>query len=206
MKTQAILPAAGTGSRLKARQDKPLILLNGKPLFFYALLALEKCADIDDIIIVTHPKHLKTFERLIRKFKFKKVFKIVPGGKTRCESVKKGLAVLDPDTQIVLIHDAARPFISAGLISKALSSMKKNSALVVGVPVKPTIKRVDPQNLYVQETLKRETLWETQTPQIFKKEILLKAHKLMLEKNPTDDAVLLVESKILASKFDTGRN
>ena len=191
MKTQAIIPTAGNGSRLKTRQDKPLVLLNRKPLFVYALMAMEKCSLVNSVIVVVSEKHLKIFERLIKKFKLKKVKRIVAGGETRCASVKKGLAVLDSDTEAVVIHDGARPFITPELISQALSFMIKESAVVVGVPAKSTIKRVDLDNLYVQETLARETLWETQTPQIFKKEILLKAHALMLEKNPTDDAVLL---------------
>ena len=190
MKIQAILPAAGTGSRLKIKQDKPLVLLNGKPLFIYALLAIEKVPQVNSVILVANKKHLKVFEQFINKFKLKKVKKIVAGGATRCASVKKALAVLDTDTQAVMIHDGARPFIKPALISHAVSFMSKESAVVVGVPVKPTIKKVNFNNFYIEETLPRETLWETQTPQIFKKEILLKAHQLMPEKNPTDDAVL----------------
>ena len=190
MKTQAVIPSAGTGSRLKIKQDKPLVLLNGKPLFIYALLAMEKVPRVDSVILVANKKHLKVFEQFIKKFKLKKVKRIVAGGATRCASVKKALAVLDADTEVIMIHDGARPFIKPALIAHAVSLMNRESAVVVGVPVKPTIKKVN-SNLYVEETLPRETLWEIQTPQIFRKEILLKAHELMPEKNPTDDAVLV---------------
>ena len=191
MKIQAILPAAGAGSRLKLKQNKPLVLLNGKPLFIYSLLAMEHCPAVNSVIVAAQEKHLKIFEQLIKKFKIKKVKKIVTGGVTRCASVKKALAVLDADTEVIMIHDGARPFIKPALISHAVSLMNLESAVVVGVPVKPTIKKVNFNNFYVEETLPRETLWETQTPQIFRKEILLKAHELMPEKNPTDDAVLV---------------
>ena len=191
MKTQAIIPSAGTGSRLNIKQDKPLVLLNGKPLFIYSLLAIEKVPQVNSVILVANKKHLKVFEQFIKKFKLKKVKRIVAGGATRCASVKKALAVLDADTEVIMIHDGARPFIKPALIAHAVSLMNRESAVVVGVPVKPTIKKVDSNNFYVEETLPRETLWEIQTPQIFRKEILLKAHELMPEKNPTDDAVLV---------------
>ncbi len=191
MKTQAILACAGSGIRLKTKSPKPFVLLDNRPLFIYALKAMEKCPTIDSVIVVGQEKYLRAFELLVRQFRLKKVKRIVAGGQTRYESVKKGLAALDCDTEIVVIHDAARPFVTPKLISQAVSFMKKEMAVVVGVPVKPTIKKVDPNNYYVQETIARETLWETQTPQVFKKAILLKAHELRLEKNPTDDAVLV---------------
>ena len=191
MKIQAIIPAAGTGTRLKAKEDKPLVILNGQPLALYSLLAVEKCQAIDSVIVVVNERHLKIFKGLIKKFNLKKVKKVVAGGTRRCDSVKNGLAVLDPDTDVVVIHDGARPLVSPGLIEKAVSLMKKESAVVVAVPVTPTIKRVDPKNLYVQETLLRDTLWEVQTPQVFRKDILLKAHEQMLCCDPTDDAVLV---------------
>ena len=191
MKVQAIIPAAGAGTRLKSKQPKPLILINEKPLFIYALQAMESCPVIDSVILVAGEKHLKVFEQLLKKFKLKKVKRLVAGGQTRCDSVKKGLAALDSDTEIVVIHDGARPLIKPSLISRAVKALGKEDAVIVGVPVKPTIKKIDPKDLYVQETLPRETLWEVQTPQVFKKEILLKSHELMLESHPTDDAALV---------------
>lgn len=191
MKVQAILPAAGLGTRLKTKQPKPLILLNGKPLFVYALLAMERCPAVASVIVAAHEKHLKALEGIVKKFKLKKVKRIVAGGVARFESVRKALSALDSDTDAVVIHDAARPLVDPRLITRAIQALGKNPAVVVGVPVKPTIKRVDAKTLYVEETIPRETLWEVQTPQVFKKEILLKAHELMLESNPTDDAVLV---------------
>ncbi len=191
MKIQAIIPAAGTGTRLKTRQPKPLILLNGKPLFVYALQAMERCSAVASVIVVANEKHLKIFGKFIKKLKLKKVKRIVAGGATRCESVQKALCALDSDTEAVLIHDGARPLIKPSLMTRAIKALGKDPAVVVGGPVKPTIKKVDPTNFFVQETLSRETLWEVQTPQVFKKDILLKAHALMLEPNPTDDAVLV---------------
>lgn len=191
MKVQAIIPAAGVGTRLKTKQTKSLILLKGKPLFVYSIEAMEKCPAVANVIVVAGKKYLKVFAGLVKKFKLKKVKRIVAGGRTRCESVRKGLAALDEDTEAVVIHDGARPLIKPGLIVQAIKALEKDPAVVIGVPVKPTIKKVDLDHFYIRETLQRETLWEVQTPQVFKKEILLKAHALMLESNPTDDAVLV---------------
>lgn len=191
MKVQAIIPAAGTGTRLKTKQSKPLILLNGRPLFIYAMQAMEECPAVASVIVAANENYLNVFEKFIKKFKLKKVRRIVAGGATRCESVHKALCALDSDTEAVLIHDGARPLIKPDLVARAIKALRKDPAVVVGVPVKPTIKKIEPVSFYVQETLPRETLWEVQTPQVFKKDILLKAHQLMLESNPTDDAVLV---------------
>src|SRR3989338_1404356 len=191
MKVQAIILSAGGGTRLKTKQPKPLILLSGKPLFIYALQAMERCPAVAGVIVAANENYLNVFEKFIKKFKLKKVRRIVAGGATRCESVQKALHALDSDTQAVLIHDGARPIVKPALIARAIKALGKDPAVVVGVPVKPTIKKIDPASFYVQETLPRETLWEVQTPQVFKKEILLNAHDLMLASNPTDDAVLV---------------
>jgi len=190
-KVQAIIPAAGVGARLKSRVAKPFILLNGKPLLFYSLAVFEKSPLVESVVIAGHPKGLGAIKRLVKKFRFKKVARIVAGGQTRCKSVANALKAIDRGTQYVAVHDAARPFISREALEAAIKTCFKESAVVVAVPVKSTIKKVDPKNLYVQETLIRDTLWEIQTPQIFKKDVLIKAHKVMACCDPTDDAVLV---------------
>ncbi len=204
MKVQAIVPAAGEGRRFSKRKDKPLVLLKGKPLFIYPLLVMEGCPFIDSVIVVAQENNIKRFKELVGKFALTKVKKIVAGGDRRCDSVKNALACLDQDTRGVLIHDGVRPFLTSALMEKALMGMRQEKAVVVAVPVKPTIKKVDPKNLYVQETLVRDTLWEIQTPQVFHKDLLEEAYQKMLcceprkevlasplRGDPTDDAVLV---------------
>ncbi len=205
MKVQAIIPAAGSGLRLKTKRPKPLVLLKSKPLFIYALRAIGDSPSVESIIVAVAPQRVKIFEELIKKFKLKKIKRVVAGGKTRAESVQNGLKALDRDTDVVIVHDGARPFVTSTLIKQAINLMRTEKAVVVAVPVKSTIKKVDPKNLYVQETLVRDTLWDIQTPQVFKRDVLEEAHRKMLCCEPTDDAVLVekmgVKVKILKGDY-----
>ena len=191
MKVQVILVAAGSGTRLKAAKPKALVLLNGKPLVWYSLEAFKKSRLISGIILVGHPDYLASFRRIVKKGRFKKVNTITPGGETRSDSVACGLCCVDKDTETVMVHDAARPLITQKMISDSLSMMATHEAAIVAVPVKATIKKADPKNLLVTETLLRNTLWEVQTPQTFRRSILDKAHKAKLCCDPTDDAMLV---------------
>ncbi|HLF18775.1 MAG TPA: 2-C-methyl-D-erythritol 4-phosphate cytidylyltransferase [Candidatus Omnitrophota bacterium] len=191
MKIQAIIPAAGSGSRLKTSVPKPFIVLNGLPLIVHTLKRFEECALIQGVILVVPSEQMGDFEALIKKYAISKVNRLVVGGKTRCESVSKGLAVIDHDTAVVVVHDGARPVVDAALIERAIHACQEYGAVVVGVPIKPTIKRVDPQSMSVAQTIDRKDLWEIQTPQVFKRDILVKAHEQNQGKDVTDCAMLV---------------
>jgi 2-C-methyl-D-erythritol 4-phosphate cytidylyltransferase len=191
MKTQAIIPTAGMGTRFKTDLPKPLVDLCGKPLIVYALETFEKSRAIDSVILVGQKERLPELKGIVEQYGFKKVTQVVAGGKTRRESVSCGLDVLDHDTDIVLVHDGVRPLVSLKVIEGAVALCEKRGAVVVAVPVKPTIKRVNKKDHFVEETLDREELWEIQTPQVFKKDILLKAHQQNKDSNPTDDALMV---------------
>ncbi len=194
MKTQVIIPAAGTGTRLKSgagAPGKPLIPLNGKPLLVYSLEIFEKCPLVESIIVVLNEKNIAGFDKMVSQYHLTKVSSVIAGGPTRRESVSNGLKELDEDTKLVVIHDGARPLVSPEVVKKAITLCYDESAVVVGVPVKPTIKRVHPQNMNVEATLDRRLLWEVQTPQVFKRDILVKAHKEIKDTQATDDAVLV---------------
>jgi len=191
MKVQAIIPAAGLGKRLKSRLPKALVLLHGKPIAVFALRAFQQNSLIDSVIVAVPKGHIEEFKIMIRREKLTKVKKIVEGGATRRESVSRALKALDRDTDIVLIHDAARPFVTKKNIADSLGAIKKEKAAVVAVPVKSTIKVADKKGRYVKATPRRDRLWEIQTPQVFQKGIILKAHKETKEKNPSDDALLV---------------
>lgn len=190
MKIQVIIPAAGTGSRLKADGPKPLILIKGKPLLVYALQALEECPLISSVIVVVPKEDIQRFKCVIGDFGIKKVVHCVAGGKRRCDSVANGIKELDKDTKFVVIHDGARPFLTADLLKRCLLAVKAHKAVVAAVPIKPTVKRVS-KSLVVQETLRRDELWEVQTPQVFAKDIIVKAYKRLGKQAPTDDAELV---------------
>ncbi len=190
MKVQAILPTAGAGSRFKSTLPKPLVSLGGKPIFIHALEALEQSIAIDSVILVAPESHLKEFEKVLKQYDLHRSTKVVAGGKTRFESVSNGLKALDKDTEIVLVHDGARPLVTTKIIDEAINLCHNEPAVIVAVPVKPTIKRVNIK-LEVKETLRRDELWEVQTPQVFKKDILLKAHEEGRGLDVTDDAALV---------------
>ena len=191
MKVQVVLVAAGSGTRLKAAKPKALVLLNGKPLVWYSIQTFERSRLISGVILVGHPDHLTSFRRIVQKGRFKKVCAITPGGETRSDSVSRGLCCVDKDTEVVMVHDAARPLVTEKMISDSLGMMATHEAVIVAVPVKATIKKADPKNLFVTETLARNTLWEVQTPQTFRRSVLDKAHKAKLCCDPTDDAMLV---------------
>ena len=199
------MPTAGLGKRFKAGQPKALVLLNKKPVFIHTLEAFEKHPAVHSVIVVVHPDHLSSFSRSIRKFRLKKVAAVVPGGKTRQRSVYNGLKFLDSDTQVVLVHDGVRPLVSCDVIDRGLAALKGADAVITAVFVKPTIKEVDPRTFWVHKTLERGILVEVQTPQAFRREILVKAHQKFRHKEATDDAMLVelmrVPVKVVAGDY-----
>ena len=189
MRTEVIVVAAGAGKRLKTKVPKALVALKGRPLLAYCLKVFNAHPDINGIVIVGVKDHLKAFQRIARGFK--KVRAVVAGGSKRSDSVKCGLKALSPDTGIVLVHDAARPFVDRAMIGRLIAALKKNKAAIVGVPVKFTVKRVDRKSLDIQATLARDLLWEAQTPQGFQRQVLVKAHAQEFEEEATDDAIVV---------------
>ena len=191
MKTEVIVVAAGRGKRLNSKVPKAFVLLKGRPLLVYSLKVFNAHPGIDGIVLVGIGKHLRAFERLA--FSFKKVHSVVAGGLVRSDSVKCALKALSSDTNIVLVHDAARPFVDRAMIDRLLVALKKNKAAIAGVPVKFTVKKLERKTLNIQETPARDLLWEAQTPQGFHKDVLIKAHAKKFKEEATDDA-MMVES------------
>lgn len=201
MKTQAIVPTAGMGSRFKADFPKSLVELCGKPLCVYALEILEKSHAIDSIILVGQKERLPELKGLVDRFKLKKVVQVIAGGETRQESVSCGLAVLDSDTDFVLVHDGVRPLVSLKIIEDAVALCEEWDAVVAAVPVTSTIKKVNKEDHLVEETLDREKLWAIQTPQVFKKDVLLKAHQQNSGSHSTDDAMMVEQLGVKVKVF-----
>ena len=192
IKVAAIVPSAGTGTRMCSGIEKPFIKLLGKELILYSLIALEKSELISEIIIPASKRSISKIERLVRREGFRKVKDVVCGGAHRAGSVKKGLLHASADIDIVLVHDCARPFLTSAMIRYSLQAAKRYGACLCAVRVKPTIKEADTKG-FVKNTLKRQLLWEAQTPQAFKREMIEAAYKKLSKSYNrfTDDTALL---------------
>lgn len=191
MKVQAIIPAAGLGKRFGAQLPKSLIDFGGKPLIVHSLQIFSRCALVGSIILVVPAAFEREFQAVVKKWKLNKVCRIVTGGATRSASVYRGLCASDDDTQILVVHDAARPLVSGDLITRCIKTCQRYGAVVAAVPVKSTIKRVSLKTATVLETLKRKELWEIQTPQVFKRSLLCEAYQKARRQNVTDCASLI---------------
>jgi 2-C-methyl-D-erythritol 4-phosphate cytidylyltransferase len=191
MYVTAVVLAAGKGMRLKSKVSKPLIKVGLKPLIFYCLDTLNRHAYVKDIIVVANRQNFGSLRKAIKSYHIDKVKDVVLGGSLRQGSVAQGLKAIDQRTEIVLIHDGARPFIDSKTVSSSIKAAAKYGAAIVGVPVKATVKSARPNSYIVDETLDRGRLWEIQTPQVFKKDLILKAFDKFGGRGVTDDAMLV---------------
>jgi 2-C-methyl-D-erythritol 4-phosphate cytidylyltransferase len=202
MRTVAIVPAAGCGKRLGIKTKKPFVKLDRKPLVSYALAVLDKSPSIDGIIIASERTCVGSFRRLVKTFRFRKVKEIVVGGRTREESVRNCLKKVSHSYDMVLVHDAARPFLTESIIRKSISLAERYGSCVVGVNESDTVKLVD-KDMFIKETLDRGRIFRAQTPQVFRRSILDKAYARAPTKGSTDDSSL-VESAGLKVKMLEG--
>ncbi|MDP6685437.1 MAG: 2-C-methyl-D-erythritol 4-phosphate cytidylyltransferase [Candidatus Omnitrophota bacterium] len=192
MKVAAIVPAAGKGVRIKSKIEKPYIEINKIPLLAHTLLRLSKNKNISEIIVAVSKKHINKVEiDVIKKFRIKKV-KLVSGGRERKHSVYNALCKVSDDVDYILVHDGARPNITKDLIDSSLKAAQDFGASVVCVPVKATLKYAG-KNRNIKYTPKRENFWEAQTPQVFRKDLIVKAYKKYRNKNKITDDAMLVE-------------
>lgn len=189
-KIVAIVPAAGLGSRMNSRLAKPMLEIGGKPIIALTLEKLQAHPLVDRIILVFNRNYLARARSSLKKYRFTKLTDIVAGGATRQASVRNGLMRLGPEDRYVLIHDGVRPFIDEGCISRVIRQARACGAAVAGVPLKPTIKRLNSKS-EVEETPHRDCLWEIQTPQVFKRETIESAYRDTGIANATDDASLV---------------
>lgn len=190
MFVSAIVPAAGLGLRLNRLLPKPLISLNKKPIFIHTLGALSRHSDIKEIILVISRNTLDSTLGYLKKYRIPKIKELVIGGPKRCDSVRNGLRSVSAKADLVLIHDAARPFIESSMISRVIKKAQEKGAAILGVPIKSTVKEVGSRNR-VTKTLRRECLYEIQTPQVFKRDLIINAYKRFPCMRAVDDASLV---------------
>jgi 2-C-methyl-D-erythritol 4-phosphate cytidylyltransferase len=193
MKTVAIIPAAGSSKRMQNNISKQYLLLDGIPVLAHTLGIFQRSSEIDEIFLIVPKRDIEfAHNGLAERYGISKVSKILAGGKERQDSVRNGIDALGSDHDIVVIHDGVRPFISEELVHSAILEASRVRAVTVGVPVKDTVKSIDRHGIVV-ETLNRNHLWLTQTPQAFKREIIRKAYEAAYRDNfyGTDDASLV---------------
>lgn len=190
MKTVAIVPSAGRGKRLGSIYKKPFVPLNGLPIASYALRTLDSSALIDGIIIAAERSSVKKIKYLVKRFALKKVIQVVVGGNSRFESVRNCLDRVDPSFDMVLIHDAARPFLDGSMIRESIKAAEKFGGCIVAVPESDTVKLAD-KRLFIKKTLDRDRIFRAQTPQVFRRELIKKAYAVKGSHKTTDDAAMV---------------
>lgn len=187
-----VIVSAGRGSRMKADINKQFLKLQNKEVIAHTIDKFYNNENIEEIIVVVREDEAEFFKiNIIEKYGYKNI-KIAFGGSERQDSVYNGLKMVDENCKIVLIHDGARPFVNNETIDSAIESAKENKCVIVGVPVKDTIKVID-ENNNVCDTPDRSTLWSIQTPQVFDYSLIMKAHEKAREDNyyGTDDSMLM---------------
>ena len=192
-KNTAIVLAAGQGKRMNSKVQKQFLELGGKPLLYYSLKCFQDSGMIRDIILVTGAESVPFCkEEIVEKYGLTKVTKVIPGGKELYDSVYEGLLSCE-NSDFVLIHDGARPFITEEIIRRGIQGVEKTGACVIGMPSKDTVKIADTQG-YVAETPDRSTVWTIQTPQIFEYRLIREAHEKIRCRDMsaiTDDAMVV---------------
>ena len=192
MKATAIVLAAGSGKRMNSKVHKQYLLIKEKPVLYYSLKAFEE-SNVSEIVLVVGSGEVDYCKNeIVDRYGFKKVKAIVEGGKERYHSVYEGLKAVN-ESDYVLIHDGARPFLDQTIIERVLEEVQTCQACVVGMPVKDTIKIADEEK-FAKETPNRSDVWMIQTPQTFSYELIFDAYTRMLQKEDvtiTDDAMVV---------------
>lgn len=140
----------------------------------HSIAAFEACPAVREIVLVVPEDQIRAAEKIVRRYRFSKISHITVGGRERQHSVRNGLISFEKDPEIVLVHDAVRPLVTASVIVRVVEAAAEFGGAVVGVPVKDTVKMAE-QGFY-KKTLDRSNLWAVQTPQGFRYEILKRAH------------------------------
>lgn len=192
-KISVLIPAAGQGRRMETSVKKPYLMLGNKPILSHTINRFEQNSVIDEITVIVNESDFTTCnEDVISPYRFRKVRELVAGGETRQTSVFNGLRTLSQNVDFVVIHDGVRPFINDDIIFRCLEATLECGASVAAVPVKETIK-VANSDLFIEHTPERDLLWRIQTPQVFRKSLLVDAHNKAIKDgiSAPDDATLI---------------
>ena len=207
-KVFAIIPAAGSGTRIGGDIKKQFLPLKGKPIIVHTLQQFEHCPDIDEVALALPESAMSEMEIIVERYRLHKVSKMVLGGVKRQDSVHNVLNKLAlKESDIVLVHDGVRPFIETKRISHLLKVCKEYDAAILAVQPKDTIRRSTGGGFFDQ-TLDRTALWLIQTPQAFRAKLLVKAFEIAKKDKfySTDEAALVerlgVKIRIVEGSYD----
>lgn len=212
-KCALIIPAAGTGSRMKSAVRKPFMLLGGRPILYSTLERFAGIESIVQVVLALAPADLERRDEIMSATAPPGVSDIVEGGATRTESVANALGALRDDIEIVLVHDAVRPFVARSVIVGVIEAAVRSGAAIAAVGVRDTVKSVEKG--MIAATLPRERLYLAQTPQGFKRELIAGLYCSARGESFTDDARLVeaaggavevVESSHLNFKITTAED
>ncbi len=191
----AIIPAAGLGKRFGKGSNKAFANLRDKPIILWTLEVLESIDSIAEIVPVFKKEEMEAGRELIEGAGISKVKRIAAGGNERQDSVYSGLNLAGDKSDTILIHDGVRPLIERTVVENAIKQLKGFDGVIVGVPVKDTVKEIHAQHdeVLVKKTLRRDVLWAVQTPQVFKYSSLIKAYKKAMTEGfySTDDSAIV---------------
>lgn len=187
-KVTAILLVAGNSNRYGQNRNKNFEIINGKTILSYSLNEFNKNENIDNIIIAVKQNEIPKVKQIIEKEQFTKNIKIINGGKTRAESVYN--CIKNTNSDIVIIHDGARPLIKQEYINKCIENIDEFKGVTIGVKSKDTIKIANENNMVISTTNRKNT-WMIQTPQCFDRQTLLEMHEKYKSADVTDDCELL---------------
>jgi 2-C-methyl-D-erythritol 4-phosphate cytidylyltransferase/2-C-methyl-D-erythritol 2,4-cyclodiphosphate synthase len=192
-KVAAIIPAAGSGTRMGLSSPKQFFELEGTPILIHTLQVFQQVDAIGHIVVVVPQCNCSQVAELVQKYNLDKVFKVVAGGERRQDSVLAGLKVLPREIELVLVHDGVRPFVPVSVIEGCINKAEEDGAAMVAIPVKDTLKAVSPDG-EIEHTIDRTGVWQAQTPQAARVELLRKAFTKAAENKSfvaTDEAALL---------------
>ena len=193
MHVNVVIVAAGKGTRLQSELPKPFLSVAGRPILVHTLRRFEPIEVVRRIVVVVAAEREALCRELLHTHgPWPQPIAVVHGGAERQDSVQKGLAALETQCEIVVIHDAARPFISVEAIQRSIDAAAETGSAVVATPVRDTIKRADAQHT-IRETVSRHDLWLAQTPQTFQVGVIREAHQWAQQRGivGTDDATLV---------------
>ena len=178
----AIIPAAGLGTRMGAEMPKQFLELDGMPLVIFTLRRLAACSAITDFFVSTRADDVVSLQYKVAKAALGRPARVVHGGDTRQQSVANALAQVDPATEVVLVHDAVRPFVTLEQIERVIAEARTRGAAILGIPAIDTVKEVKraslPQDVaLITSTIPRERIVLAQTPQAFQYELIRDAFR-----------------------------
>src|SRR5277367_5840658 len=195
----AIIPAAGLGTRMGADQPKQFLELDGMPVIIYTLRRLAACPAITDFFIATRADDVVSLQDKVGRAALGRPARVVHGGDTRQQSVANALAQVDPATEVVLVHDAVRPFVTPEQIGRVIAEARTRGAAILGIPAIDTVKEVKRASLpedvvLITSTIPRERIVLAQTPQAFSYALLRDAFRKAQQDDVTSsDEAALVE-------------